>query len=112
MMLSPQAARMSVYTTLRKIRSSRRVTPFTVSRFFKSTQAIVEEEDDLAEVMLDHRFKGHASAAAFRVESVKEYPWAINLHRGNNNAWLSDTRNEREWFTGLDPKDCPGKCIW
>lgn len=118
-MLSPQAARMgSVFTTLRKIGMSkvsstanRGVTPFGVSRFFKSTQALVEDVDEVCDHLdVDYRTQGHASAAAYRVEKgLSEDPWMINLNRGNNNAWLSDSRNESEWFTGLAPKDCPGK---
>ena len=106
MMLSPQAARMgTVFTTLRNIgpRALARHRGATVG--FQSTLAVEEDEDH-------HRYLGHAKAAAVRVERPSSSePWMINLHRGHNNAWLSDTRNENEWFTGLAPKDCPGKSI-
>lgn len=77
---------------------------------YKSTQAI----DDLYEDELDYRSRGHASAASYRVgktqEVLQDHPWMINLNRGNDNEWLSKPRVDNEWYTGLAPHDCPGKC--
>jgi hypothetical protein len=127
MMLSPQAARMgTVWTTLRKIGPVSRLS-LTKKKLllrtdlggrhllgkasstvrWQSTQTdLYDSEDDL-----DYRSKGLASAAALRVESATfaDDLWKINLHRGTDNAWLTGPRKAEEWFTGLPPKDCPGK---
>lgn len=128
MMLSPQAARMgTVWTTLRKIGTSVR---FSVKKKlslpsdkagrhflwkvssaarWQSTQTeVYDSEDDL-----DYRNKGLASAAALRVASSAHVDdlWKINLHRGDDNAWLTGPRLAHDWFTGLPPNDCPGKGI-
>jgi len=93
-------------------------------RRFKSSQAAAtvvtdsesDTDDEMTRGVSFHRYEGHASAAATLLSSTHsttkhayEEPWMINLHRGNNNEWLSGPRNEKEWFTGLAPRDCPGK---
>jgi hypothetical protein len=101
MMMSHQVGRM-ITTRVRKIGLSKagRLTikssrPAIGSRLFKSTQALSNDFED----ELDYRSKVHST--------IKE-PWMINLNRGNDDAWLSDTRDETEWFTGVAPRYCPG----
>ena len=131
MMLSPQAARMgTVWTTLRKIGPSARlpvkkklslqigsnktgrhfVLEASSAARWQSTQTeVYDSEDDL-----DYRSKGLVSAAALRVASSSAYVdglWKVNLHRGTDNAWLTGPRLAHDWFTGLPPKDCPGKRV-
>jgi hypothetical protein len=100
-----------ITTTVRKIGLSKagRLTiknsrPAIGSRLFKSTQAVLSDFED----ELDYRSKGHASATAYHAESSIKEPWMINLNRGNDDAWLSETRDETEWFTGVAPRYCPG----
>jgi len=37
-----------------------------------------------------------------------EEAWMINLGRSDNNKWLTGPRDPDEWFTGKQPKICPG----
>lgn len=37
-----------------------------------------------------------------------EEAWMINLGRSDNNKWLTGPRDPDEWFTGKQPKLCPG----
>ncbi len=37
-----------------------------------------------------------------------EEAWMVNLGRGDNNEWLTGPRDADEWFTGKQPKICPG----
>jgi len=37
-----------------------------------------------------------------------EEAWMINLGRSDNNEWLTGPRDPDEWFTGKQPKICPG----
>jgi hypothetical protein len=127
MMLSPQAARMgTVWTTLRKIGPASRFSlpkkkllrtdlggrrhsllASSTVRWQSTQTALYDSEDDL-----DYRSKGLASAAALRVSTsatLADDLWKINLHRGNDNAWLTGPRKAEEWFTGLAPNECPGK---
>lgn len=34
--------------------------------------------------------------------------WMVNLGRSDNNEWLTGPRDPDEWFTGKQPKICPG----
>jgi hypothetical protein len=133
MMLSPQAARMScVSTSLGHIRRSarflsigrRHFDPSVRSRFrlptdvsrafssglsrFKSTLAAYDESED---DNIDYRHQGHVTAAKARAtDAIKSYDdaWMINLGRDGDNEWLTGPRDQ-DWFTGVAPRDCPGK---
>ena len=37
-----------------------------------------------------------------------EEAWMVNLGRADNNEWLTGPRDPDEWFTGKQPKICPG----
>lgn len=141
MMLSPQAARMgTVWTTLRNIgmsssNSALRVTlqghrsSIRGSRLadrFKSPAAVfssISDEDfddshhDNRGKLVVDRTEGHKLAAEYRAESdvnqrhAYEEPWMMNLGRGNDNAWLMGLRKDDEWFTGVAPRNCPGKSL-
>ena len=37
-----------------------------------------------------------------------EEAWMVNLGRADNNKWLTGPRDADEWFTGKQPKLCPG----
>ena len=43
-------------------------------------------------------------------EAVDQEEWNVNLGRNNDNEWLTGPR-DCDWFTGVHPKDCPGKYI-
>jgi hypothetical protein len=130
MMLSPQAARMpfSTFCLIAKGKFS----PFSAVRRgiggtkwsdrFTSTQAsVVINSDDFPDKRVDFRSKGQVSAdAVYRAETNKPHlhhravnkePWMINLGRDNENVQLLRPRKENEWFTGLAPRICPGKCF-
>lgn len=68
-----------------------------------------DHDDDL-----EVRTKGLAAAAQLRATTDKlshEEAWMINLGRGSDNEWLTGPREE-DWFTGVHPRDCPGKLQW
>ena len=77
----------------------------------QSTAAVAEEEDG---DLLDH-----TEAAAGRVTGTggidakaHKEDWMINLGRdsGKIDAWLTGPRSD-EWYTGVHPSQCPGKCM-
>jgi hypothetical protein len=52
----------------------------------------------------------YATAGRMTTGKSHEESWMINLGRGNVNAWLTGVRSD-EWFTGVIPSKCPGKCL-
>jgi 5-histidylcysteine sulfoxide synthase/putative 4-mercaptohistidine N1-methyltranferase len=38
----------------------------------------------------------------------QEETWRVNVGRADNNEWLTGPRDPDEWFTGKQPKICPG----
>ena len=81
----------------------------TVSRH-KSTAAAALTEDYEDDLLLDSTIGQRAAAEArTSLHKAHDEAWMINLGRGNDNEWLTGPRPE-EWFTGLSPSKCPGKC--
>jgi len=109
-MLSPQAARMgNVHTTLRKLgaRVANRLGKRIGSTSFKSSFAAVQGE------IVGDFHKGYAASSRLKFDKSQsgQQPeaWMINLGRGDDNDWLSQPRDPKEWFTGKEPRACPGK---
>lgn len=81
-------------------------------RWKSSRVAAVYDSDSDGDENLEVRTKGLAAAAQMRATEQEklshEEAWMINLGRGTDNEWLTGPREE-EWFTGVHPRDCPGK---
>lgn len=80
----------------------------------KSSAAYALDEHD------DDNYAGLAAAAMEKAmqrtlddagKSSQKEAWMVNLGRKDNNAWLTGPRDEKEWFTGVPPSECPGKLL-
>ena len=86
----------------------------TTTKRGKSSLAVLddsdEEEDVLESILRNHPSRGHAAAAADVASALKSHDeaWMINLGRNDDNIWLSKPR-EDHWWTGVHPRDCPGR---
>jgi hypothetical protein len=72
---------------------------------WKSTMASYDfdNEDD------DEEVKHNATTRTIGVGTLShEEVWMVNLGRSDNNEWLTGPRDPDEWFTGKQPKICPG----
>ena len=100
-----------VETGVRARRSSPSFKRDTPVRRWKSTRvAPLYDADDSDGDELEVRTKGFAAAAQLRATEKLSHdePWMINLGRGIDNDWLTGPRDD-DWFTGIHPRDCPGK---
>ena len=62
-----------------------------------------------------HMANANAAAASSGVKSssspsllAQQEAWMINLGRDDNDQWLTGPRDPNEWFTGVQPSECPG----
>ena len=83
---------------------------FTLARHAKSSCAAIdhEVEGDYGEDTNGNGSSTGRTHAGVEGRSYQE-SWMVNLRRGDE-AWLSGPRSA-DWFTGLHPTVCPGKCI-
>lgn len=93
-----------------KVRIKTSIRQKTTASRHKSTSAAALTDDYDDDLVMDATI-GHKAAAEARpaMDKTHEEAWMINLGRGNDNEWLTGTRPD-DWFTGVAPSKCPGKC--
>ena len=84
---------------------------FTLARYAKSSCAAIDHDADNG--YGEDNINGSRSSmgrthAGVEGRSYQE-AWMVNLGRGDE-AWLSGPRSA-DWFTGVHPMVCPGKCM-
>ena len=52
--------------------------------------------------------KSSSSSSSSPSLLAQQEAWMINLGRDDNDQWLTGPRDPNEWFTGVQPSDCPG----
>ncbi len=77
-----------------------------ISRW-KATVASHNESDSFTDDYIDGKENHHGNNHNTKQRGYEE-DWMINLGRSDNNEWLSGPRDPDEWFTGKQPKICPG----
>mmetsp|Transcript_14630 Transcript_14630/g.40649 ORF Transcript_14630/g.40649 Transcript_14630/m.40649 type:complete len:969 (+) Transcript_14630:158-3064(+) len=100
----------SMITGKRSLPSSARV-PFSstsevLSTRWKSTMAAYADpyEEDDAHIQNNTTTRDTVGEGSLSHDEA----WMINLGRSDNNEWLTGPRDPDEWFTGKQPKICPG----
>lgn len=79
------------------------------NRWKSTAVASYDSDSDGGGDDLEIRTKGFVAAAQLRTAEKLSHDedWMINLGRSNENEPLIGPRNG-EWFTGLEPRNCPG----
>ena len=83
---------------------------FTLARYAKSSCTAIDHDadDGYGEDINGNKSSMGRTHAGVEGRSYQE-AWMVNLGRGDE-AWLSGPRSA-DWFTGVHPMVCPGKCM-